>query len=458
MIEIINEEQIYEALDSAVTDERRINEILTKAEELKGLSLAEVASLVKSNTGTEKLFETAKYIKNQIYGNRIVLFAPLYISNICINDCVYCAFRISNKVIKRKYLQIDQIKKETELLISQGHKRLLLVVGEAYPEYTTKGIQYILDAIENIYSVKDDKGQIRRLNVNIAPLTVNEFTLLKQAKIGTYQLFQETYHKETYNKVHPKGIKSDYNWRITAMDRAMQAGIDDVGIGVLFGLYDWKFEILALLQHTQHLEKRFGVGPHTISVPRIEPATNTPFSLNPPYEVSDEDFKKIIAILRCAVPYTGIILSTRENPEMRRDSLQLGVSQISAGSRTNPGGYGENDSGSQFSLGDHRSLDEVIYDLTTMGYIPSFCTACYRLGRTGVDFMDMAKPGLIKEHCTPNALSTFMEYLLDYASEKTRQMGLKLIDANIEVMDPLTGNKSRKMLEKIKNGKRDVYC
>lgn len=456
---IINEQLIYETIGNIKIDDAKIIEVLAKAKQLKGLNIDEVALLTKiPDSLVENLFETADYIKKQIYGNRVVLFAPLYISNYCSNDCIYCAFRTSNKKIKRSYLSIGDIKNEVLNLVNQGHKRLLLVSGEAYPDYGGKPFNYILDAIEAIYSVKTQKGEIRRLNVNIAPLAVEEFKELKKAKIGTYQLFQETYHSQTYKRVHLKGKKSDYDFRITAMDRAMEAGIDDVGIGVLFGLYDWKFEILALMQHIKHLEKTFGVGPHTISVPRIEPATNTPFSNNPPYRVNDNDFLKIIAILRCAIPYTGIILSTRENPEIRRKALKLGVSQISAGSRTNPGGYSSDDSDSQFSLGDHRSLDEVIGDLIDMGFIPSFCTACYRLGRTGADFMDMAKPGLIKEYCSPNAMSTFMEYLIDFASKETEQKGKILIEDMLNNMDEKLLNKTKRLIDKVKEGKRDVYC
>lgn len=455
----INQQLIYETIENIKIDDAKIFEVLAKAKQLKGLSIDEVALLTKiPDSLVGNLFETADYIKKQIYGNRVVLFSPLYISNYCSNDCIYCAFRTSNKKIKRSYLSIEGIKNEVLNLVNQGHKRLLLVSGEAYPDYGDEPFKYILDSIEAIYSVKTQKGEIRRLNVNIAPLTVDEFKKLKEAKIGTYQLFQETYHSLTYKKVHVKGKKSDYDFRITAMDRAMEAGIDDVGIGVLFGLYDWKFEILALMQHIKHLEKTFGVGPHTISVPRIEPATNTPFSNNPPYRVNDNDFLKIIAILRCAVPYTGIILSTRESPDIRRKALKLGVSQISAGSRTNPGGYSSDDYDSQFSLGDHRSLDEVIGDLIDMEFIPSFCTACYRLGRTGADFMDMAKPGLIKEYCSPNAMSTFMEYLIDFASKETGHKGKILIEHVLNNMDDKLCKKTKRLIEKVKEGKRDVYC
>jgi len=295
----------------------------------------------------------------------------------------------------------------------------------------------------------------------VAPLTIDEFKQLKAAKIGTYQLFQETYHRATYSRMHVAGRKKDFDWRVTGIDRAMTAGINDVGIGVLLGLCDWKFEVMALLQHIHHLEKEFGVGPHTISVPRLEPATGSDVSIQPPSPVTDDDFRKIVAILRLAVPYTGIIMSTRENAQMRREGFDLGISQISAGSRTDPGGYSTDSSGEvngQFSLGDHRSLDEVIADVAALGYIPSFCTGCYRLGRTGADFMDMAKPGEIKSHCGPNAVSTFAEYLLDYASPVTREAGFQLIDKVIGDMTGVAKERSERLLKQVKEGKRDVYC
>jgi 2-iminoacetate synthase len=329
----------------------------------------------------------------------------------------------------------------------------------------------VLDAIAAIYRVKSGRGEIRRVNVNVAPLSVEEFKRLKSAKIGTYQLFQETYHRETYARVHVAGKKRDYDWRFTAMDRAMAAGIDDVGIGVLFGLCDWRFELLALMQHIRYLEREHGVGPHTISVPRLEPAAGSDLAGSPPHPVDDVDFRKIVAILRLTVPYTGIIMSTRETPNIRRETFALGVSQISAGSRTNPGGYSEGKesaqaaeagegsaAGGQFSLGDHRPLDEVIRDVAALGYIPSFCTACYRLGRTGGDFMDLAKPGDIKDHCDPNALSTFTEYLLDYASPATREVGERLVANTLAAMPEKQRRASEAMLAKIRAGQRDVYC
>lgn len=451
---------IESALAAPPADDARIYEILQKARELKGLALEEVAALTRISTPEMEhdLFETARYVKEAIYGRRMVLFAPLYISNICGNECSYCAFSCSNKGIARHALSMDEIQRETALLIEQGQKRLLLVAGEGYPA-SKGGFQYVLDAIAAVYDVTRHHGNIRRVNVNLAPLAVEEFKLLHQAGIGTFQLFQETYHRPTYAAVHLSGKKRDFDWRCSAMDRAMEAGISDVGMGVLFGLHDWRFELLSLMKHTFHLEERFGVGCHTISVPRIEPAENAPLAANPPAQVSDEDFKKIIAILRVAVPYTGIILSTRESAATRRECYELGISQISAGSRTNPGGYSAGaEATAQFQLGDHRSLEEIVKDLATMGYIPSFCTACYRLGRVGKDFMDLAKPGLIKKKCDPNAVTTFLEYLNDYASEETRAAGEIAIAAELERMDEKVRRNAETMLGKIRSGKRDVYC
>lgn len=459
---IIKEAEIEQLLcdTAAAPAATEVHNILSRAKELKGLNAKDVATLTAVNDPEllDELFRTAKQIKEVIYGQRMVVFAPLYISNLCHNECLYCAFRAKNKEVVRRALTQDEIANEIKILEDQGHKRILMVAGESYPN---RGFQYILDSIATIYATRSGNGEIRRVNVNIAPLTAEEFKQLKAANIGTYQLFQETYHRQTYAKVHLGGKKIDYDWRITAIDRAMEAGIDDVGIGVLFGLCDWRFEMLALMQHIRHLENKFGVGPHTISVPRLEPATGSDMSTHPPQPVSDTDFRKIVAILRLAVPYTGIIMSTRETPKMRRETFALGVSQISAGSRTNPGGYAEGEDvadEAQFSLGDHRTLDEVICDVTNLGYIPSFCTGCYRLGRTGQDFMDLAKPGLIKEHCDPNALSTFMEYLLDYGSDETKTAGEKLIEKVLEKMPPTAKQRSIAMLEKVRNGRRDVFC
>ncbi|MFC1783530.1 [FeFe] hydrogenase H-cluster radical SAM maturase HydG, partial [Planctomycetota bacterium] len=441
-------------------DRHRVREVLARGKELGGLEGSEAAVLmgVSDPELLSELFGAARGVKEEIYGRRLVVFAPLYISNLCYNECLYCAFRARNQAVRRRVLSQEEIVGETRSLIEQGHKRLLLVAGEAYPE---EGFSYVLKSIETIYNTTSGAGEIRRVNVNVAPLTVEEFKQLKAAQIGTYQLFQETYHHQTYKQVHLRGKKRDYDWRIDALDRAMEAGIDDLGIGVLFGLFDWRFEILALLGHIKHLEEKFGVGPHTISVPRLEPAAGSELATHPPYPVSDIDFRKIVAILRLAVPYTGIIMSTRETPNIRRETFALGVSQISAGSRTNPGGYVEAEQeaeGSQFSLGDHRSLDEVIRDVAELGYIPSFCTGCYRLGRTGADFMELAKPGEIKNHCDPNGFSTFLEYLLDYGSDETCQVGEKLIAESLVRMDEPQRERTNQLLEKVRAGERDVFC
>jgi len=457
----IDENKVWEILGAHKTsDFVKTREVLAKALEMKGLNQDDVAVLINISDPLmlSELFDTANKVKETIYGKRLVLFAPLYISNMCANECLYCAFRATNKEIVRNALSQEHIAREVEVLINQGHKRILMVAGESYPN---QGFQYILDSIATIYSVKNRHGEIRRVNVNIAPLDTEEFKLLKEAKIGTYQIFQETYHRETYSKVHLGGKKRDYNWRVWSLHRAMEAGIDDVGIGVLFGLFDYRFEILALMQHIHELENQFGVGPHTISVPRLEPATNSNIASHPPFPVSDIDFRKIVAILRLAVPYTGIIMSTRETAQMRRETFALGVSQISAGSRTNPGGYeeeSEDDPSGQFSLGDHRPLDEVIRDVASMGYIPSFCTACYRLGRTGQDFMDIAKPGDIKLHCAPNALSSFKEYLKNYATPATVRIGEELIIKTVSEMSGIARQRAEKLIKRVEEGRDDVYC
>ncbi len=444
---------------AARPDAAALRDILARAVEGKGIAPADVASLatLSDPEGLAALFDTARQVKERIYGRRLVLFAPLYVSNLCANECLYCAFRAGNAAVRRRALRQPEIAQEVEALLRQGHKRLLLVAGESYPR---EGFDYVLSAIETAYAVRTPHGGIRRINVNLAPLSVEEFRRLKATGIGTYQLFQETYHRATYARVHVGGRKADYEWRITAPDRAIEAGVDDIGIGVLFGLFDWRFELLSLLQHIRHLEATHGIGPHTISVPRLEPAVGSDLAAHPPQPVSDIEFRKLVAILRLAVPYTGIILSTRETPALRRETFALGVSQISAGSRTNPGGYtqGEQYDHSQFSLGDHRPLDEVIRDVASMGYIPSFCTACYRLGRTGEDFMDLAKPGDIKRFCDPNALASFKEYLLDFASPDTRRVGESLIAAVLSEMDPSARERAEAMLRRVQAGERDVYC
>ncbi|MGC8923785.1 MAG: [FeFe] hydrogenase H-cluster radical SAM maturase HydG [Candidatus Micrarchaeia archaeon] len=430
--------------------------IFERAKQRKGLHPEDVGILANIDDPEliNKMQKVAGLIKNEIYGNRLVLFAPLYISNYCINDCIYCGFHSSNN-LKRIKLDMEQIRLQTEYIINMGHKRVLLEAGE-HPDNT---IDYVLDAIRTIYRTKTDKGNIRRVNVNIAATSEENYEKLKLAGIGTYQLFQETYHYDTYRKIH-KGPKRNYDRQLYAHHRAMKAGIDDVGMGVLFGLYDYKYELVALIMHARELERRFGVGPHTISVPRWRPAKGvSPESA--PYPVSDMDFLKIISIIRMAVPYTGIIISTREPVELRRVAFSIGVSQASAGSCTSPGGYSskydpENSYG-QFTLYDTRSLDKVVLDCLKSGLLPSFCTACYRKDRTGEKFMSLAKPGDINKLCTPNAILTFKEYLLDYASDVTRKEGEKFIEHMLDGMDKKTKGLLIKLLNTVHAGKRDVY-
>jgi len=441
---------------------QRVREIIDKALELKGLSPEEVAILLQTEDDEliGMIWQAAHKIKEDIYGNRLVLFAPLYIANHCANNCLYCGFRRDNKELNRVALTMEQISKEVQVLEREGHKRLLMLCGE-HPSRSS--LEYFMEAIETAYSVKTEKGgEIRRINVEIAPLDVDEYKELKKTGIGTVVLFQETYHHETYKIMHPSGPKKDFANRLTAMHRAQEGGINDVGIGALFGLYDYKYEVLGLLLHALQLEKDCGVGPHTMSIPRLEPAFNAPAAIAPPHPVSDHDFKKLVAIIRMAVPYTGMILSTRENPALRSEVFALGISQISAGSRTNPGGYQEDSSeafrAAQFNLGDTRTLDEVILDITERGHIPSFCTACYRLGRTGKDFMDLAKPGLIQKFCQTNAVFSFKEYLLDYATPQTREAGEKLIRKMLaETFKTQRKKFVMNKLQNIEGGKRDVY-
>jgi 2-iminoacetate synthase len=454
----IDRNKLYRLLNEQVPTETDLDNVLNKAKRLKGLSLDDVSLLlsVKDSRAIHKIMEVAKYVKEEIYGKRLVLFAPVYTGNVCVNNCLYCAFRRDNKTLKRKVLTMDEIAMETKTLLKEGHKRLLLICGES----PRNDINYICEAIRTSYAVREGKDYVRRINVELAPMTVADFRRLKAEKIGTYVCFQETYDPLAYAEYHPEDTpKSDYENRLLVMDRAMEAGIDDVGLGVLFGLTDYRFEVLALMEHALHLEAIFGCGPHTISVPRIEPADGSVISRAVPMPVSDDDFKKIVAIIRIAMPYTGIILSTRENDVIRNELINYGISQVSAGSRTNPGAYNDDKgTGSQFSLGDHRSLDEVISDMIDSGYIPSFCTGCYRKGRVGNDFMDLAKPGLIKQYCMPNALFTFREYLLDFASPQTREKGLDLINKLLhEIRQKKLRETIHENLGKIDSGERDIY-
>ncbi|MBI5192535.1 MAG: [FeFe] hydrogenase H-cluster radical SAM maturase HydG [Nitrospirae bacterium] len=482
MNQIIPFEAIELILEKAGhTSSKHAEAIIKKGEALNGLSPEEAATLLNCDDEDvlNLLFRSAKKIKEAIYGNRLVLFAPLYLSNSCVNNCLYCGFRAGNHSIEKKVLTEEDIRHETEALIKDGHKRVLIVAAENPKQCN---IDYLERAIDVVYGTRPQDpltpegrgdcsgiggrvrggGAIRRINVNVAPLTLSEFKRLKSSGIGTYQLFQETYNVPTYETVHPTGPKSDYNYRLTALDRAMNAGIDDVGMGVLFGMYDFKFEVLALLYHAMYLEEKFGVGPHTVSVPRIEPASDSPFSLKPPYPVSDKDFMKLIAILRLAIPYTGIILSTREQADLRDNLFHIGVSQISANSRTYPGGYthdnNQNVSEGQFSTGDRRTTYEVIRDISKNGFSPSFCTACYRVGRTGKEFMDHAKPGHIQKFCLPNSILSFKEYLLDYGGEELLRLGYAVIkDQIISIEDVKIRNATIKKLRDIETGERDLY-
>lgn len=457
----IDEEAIWKTvLSTEKTDAARVHEILAKSREAKGLTLEETGCLlqVEDPELNEAIFETAREVKKTIYGNRLVLFAPLYVTNECGNRCVYCGFKADNTDLVRRTLTHDEIRHEVTVLENQGHKRLLLVYGE-HPKF---GADWIAETVRTVYdTISDKSGEIRRVNINCAPLDVAGFRALHEVGIGTYQCFQETYHRDTYATLHPTGHKKNMLWRMYALHRAMEAGIDDVGMGALLGIYDYRFDILALLSHAAELEKAFGVGPHTISFPRLEPALNADIAFNPPYPITDTQFKRLVAVLRLSVPYTGLILSTREGREMRRELLDLGVSQISAGSRTYPGAYADPNYDrpdvQQFCVGDNRSLDEVIQEIVHQGYIPSWCTACYRLGRTGEHFMELAKKGFIQEFCHPNSLFTFKEYLQDYASEATQQLGMPLIHSEVEAFPAKRRDIIASRLQRIEQGERDLY-
>lgn len=454
----IDEDKINDLISKKVESKERINEILNKALEAKGLTLEEAAVLlnIEDDETLNKLFKTAKIIKEKIYGKRIVLFAPLYAANVCTNNCVYCAFRYDNKNIERRVLTPAEVVEEAKAIMRMGHKRIILLTGEDYHE---TGLDYIQEIMERIYKTKELNGEIRRINLNIAPLSVDDFKRLNTFGIGTYQLFQETYKKDIYKEMHPSGKKANYEWRLEAMDRAIEAGINDIGIGPLFGLTDYKFETLATLMHAEHLDKACGVGPHTISVPRIEHAEGVTFSDNPPAQMSDNEFKKLVSIIRLAVPYTGMVLSTRETPQMRREIIELGISQISAASETNPGGYSVyKQSTKQFESGDMRSLEEMVVELCENDFLPSFCTSCYRVGRVGKNFMEHAKTGHIHKFCQPNALSTFKEYLEDYADETTKVIGNRLIEKHLsEIQDENMKNLAQSQINSIINGKRDIH-
>jgi len=455
----IDDAQITSLLSGAVNHDRaEVRSILERAKLAKGLSLPEVATLlmVEDEAALAEIFAAALVVKQRIYGDRIVLFAPLYVSNYCVNNCVYCGYRQSNAIARRRLTQAE-LAEEVRVLQSLGHKRLTLEAGE---DPVNCDLDYVLECIRTTYSIHDGNGAIRRININVAATTVENYRKLKAAEIGTYVLFQETFHRPTYTRMHPSGPKRDYDWHTTALDRAQEAGIDDVGAGVLFGLYDYRYEVLALLQQAQHMEERFGVGPHTISMPRLRPAEGIDLT-NFPYLVSDQEFKKLVAILRLAVPYTGMILTTRETPELRTEVLRLGISQISAGSCTGVGGYQEGAAATmapQFETGDHRSPDEVLRWLCDEGYLPSYCTACYRQGRTGDRFMQLAKNGQIQNLCQANALMTFQEFLMDYATPATQAVGEQTIAAHLErIPNVKAREETRGRLGRIKAGERDLF-
>lgn len=461
--EFICHEEIIETLDYAKQHANNlgtVRSILEKARACKGLTHREAAILLECSDPqlTDEIYRLAREIKQKFYGNRIVMFAPLYLSNYCINSCTYCPYHIKNKHIARKKLTQEDIRREVIALQDMGHKRLAIEAGE---DPLNNPIDYILESIKTIYSIKHRNGAIRRVNVNIAATTVENYRKLRDAGIGTYILFQETYHKENYEKLHPRGPKSNYSYHTEAMDRAMEGGIDDVGIGVLFGLNTYRYDFVGLLMHAEHLEAAFGVGPHTISVPRICPADDIDAGSFKD-AISDEVFQKIVAVIRISVPYTGMIISTRESQRSRERVLELGISQISGGSRTSVGGYAEaelpEESSAQFDISDHRTLDEVVAWLLKLGYIPSFCTACYREGRTGDRFMSLVKTGQIANCCTPNALMTLQEYLEDYASPETRLLGTDMIRRQMEeIPNPAIRRRAVENLTRIKEGKRDFW-
>ena len=459
--EFIHDGEIMATIEYAKqhrNDMALVDEILARAAERKGLTHREAAVLLECDDPAiiERIFTLAREIKSHIYGNRIVMFAPLYLSNYCINGCVYCPYHAKNRTIPRRKLTQEEIRREVIALQDMGHKRLALETGE-HP--TKNPIEYVLESIDTIYSIHHKNGAIRRVNVNIAATTVENYRLLRDAGIGTYILFEETYNRKAYEALHPTGPKSDWAYHTEAMDRAMQGGIDDVGVGALFGLCNYRYDFVGILMHAEHLEACYGVGPHTISVPRIRPADD----IDPadfPDAVTDEVFRRIVAVLRIAVPYTGMIVSTRESQRSRELVLDVGVSQLSGGSRTSVGGYAEGivdaEDSAQFDISDNRTLDEIVAWLLELGYIPSFCTACYREGRTGDRFMSLAKRGLIGNCCAPNALFTLREYLDDYASPRTRELAEKMIESQIPLIpSDKVRNITIENLKKIAEGKRD---
>ena len=457
--DFINDDAIEKLVKESKSDLKAVREIIAKSMNKEPLTVEETAILlaVEDKELLEEIYDAARTLKKNVYGNRIVIFAPLYIGNHCINDCKYCAFRRSLRTTVRKSLNTEEIISQVEALEDAGHKRLILVYGE-HPQYTP---EFIAESVRTVYSVKKGKGEIRRVNINAAPMDEEGYKLVKAAGIGTYQIFMETYHHKAYEKYHPINThKGDYAYRLDGLTRAYEAGCDDVGIGALFGLYDWKFEVLAMVTHSRYLMERFGCGPHTVSFPRIRPAHG--IKLEEKYAVSDANFKKLVAILRLAIPYTGMILTARETPEIRREVMEFGVSQIDAGTRIELAGYTKKSeqelNKEQFSIGDTRTMDEILRELLNNDYIPSFCTSCYRQGRTGEQFMEFAIPGFIEKFCTPNAMITLKEYLLDYASEETQKIGDALIKRELEKYTHPNKAKLIENLEKTeKEHKRDLY-
>lgn len=455
----IDPEEIWSYLNEAEPKPELVRSIIAKSLDKKRLSLQETAVLLKAEDPEliEEIKNGARELKKRVYGNRIVLFAPLYIGNKCTNDCRYCGFRISNKDAVRQTLENQQIIEEVKALEENGQKRLILVYGE-HPQYNAR---FIAESVRLVYSVKQGDGEIRRVNINAAPLEIDDFKIVKEAGIGTYQIFQETYHPETYQYYHPRGKKSNYEYRLTALDRAQEAGIDDVGIGALFGLYDWRYEVMALVRHTNHFEAVYNVGPHTISFPRIQDAAS--LERGELYMVSDEEFVRLIAILRLAVPYTGMILTARENQYVRKEVMKFGVSQIDGGTKLELGSYHQSKNESQdlnreqFQINDSRSLSEIIDELLEEGFLPSFCTSCYRKGRTGEHFMEFSVPGFIKRFCTPNAVLTLAEYLEDYADPQLKEKGYLVIEKELKDLgDDQYVKKIREKLDLIQQGKRDL--
>lgn len=456
----IDPEEIWDYLNDAKPDTETVQRIVAKSLDKQRLNLEEVATLVKADAPEhiEIIKAAARELKEKVYGKRIVMFAPLYVGNLCMNNCEYCGFKVTNKKTVRKTLTKDELIDNVKALEENGQKRLVLVYGE-HRKYSP---DYIAETVKTVYDVKVGNGEIRRVNINAAPLSTEGFRKVKEAGIGTYQIFQETYHPEAYKRYHIGGQKADYQDRLVSLDRAQDAGLDDVGIGVLFGLYDWRFEVMGLVRHTNHLEACYNIGPHTISFPRLQDAAE--FKVDPKYDVSDEEFTRIVAILRLAVPYTGMILTAREPVHIRKEVLQYGCSQVDAGTKIEMGAYAEEAKNKQdlnreqFLINDDRSLSEVIDELLDGDYLPSFCTACYRKGRTGEHFMEFSVPGFIKRFCTPNAILTLAEYIEDYAKEETAVKGWKLVEKNIlEMNHPKIEKSVRLKIEKIKQGERDLY-